>query len=141
MFLNFPLLKMSTHGLSEHVALQLAPKPHGDQWHQQCCLLQAAWLVQRCLSAARGARHQAKAIALPLTPPLPPTLLSPASASFSSFHLYEGLEQPHENIALRRLDKSLLQAWLTAWGFTLRLIEYSCCCTKFCYIFVCKPTL
>lgn len=72
---------MSTRGLAEHVALELAPKPHRDRWQQPCCLLQAAWLVQRCLSAARGARHQAKAIALPLTPPKPPTLLSPASAS------------------------------------------------------------
>lgn len=93
---------MSTRGVAEHVALQLAPKPQRDLWHQPCCLLQAAWLVQKCLSAARGARHQAKAIALPLTRPLPPTLLSPAP----SLHLYEGLEQPHENRALRHLDKS-----------------------------------
>lgn len=73
MFQHFPLSKTFTHSLAdaEHVALQLASKPHGDRWHQPCCLLQAAWLVQRCLSAARGARHQAKAIALPLTPPLP----------------------------------------------------------------------
>lgn len=78
---KFSTLEMATHGLAEHVALQLAPKPHGDRWHQACCLLQAAWLVQRCLSAARGARHQAKAIALSLTPPLPPILLSPASDS------------------------------------------------------------
>lgn len=92
---------MSTHCLSQHVALQLAPKPHRDWWHQPSCLLQAAWLVQRGLSAARGARHQAKAIALPLTPPLPP---------LSSIHQLPAsicmLKQPHENIALRHLDKS-----------------------------------
>lgn len=82
-FSKFSTLEISTRGLSEHGALQLAYKPHGDLWHQPCCLLQAAWLVQRCLSAARGARHQAKAIALPLTPLLSthPTLLSLASAS------------------------------------------------------------
>lgn len=102
---KFLSLEMSTRGLTEHVALQLAPKPHGNGWHQPCCLLQAAWLDQRCLSAARGARHQAKAIALPLTPPSHP-LSSLQHPPASSFHLYEGLEQPHENKALRRLDKS-----------------------------------
>lgn len=100
--------KFSTLEMSTHVALQLAPKPHEDRWHQPRCLLQAAWLVQRCLSIARGARHQAKAIALPFTPQLlsTPPLSSLQHPPASSFHLYEGLEQPHENIALRRLDKS-----------------------------------
>lgn len=100
-FPSFPPLKVSTHCLSEHVALQLAPKPHRDWWHQPSCLLQDAWLVQRGLSAARGARHQAKAIALPLTPPLPP--LSSIHQPPASICM---LEQPHENIALRHLDKS-----------------------------------
>lgn len=137
-FLKFPLLKCPP--VASHAALQLASKPHGDRWHQPCCLLQAAWLVQRCLSAARGARHQAKAIALPLTPPLPPTLRSPASASLQLPSVW-GLGAATRKQSPEAPGQELQQAWLTAWGFTLRLIEYSYCCTKSCYIFVHKPRL
>lgn len=60
--------------------LQLASKPRVDWWHRPSCLLQAAWLVQRGLSAARGAAASSKKqLHYPLTPPLPP--LSPVSAS------------------------------------------------------------
>lgn len=135
----FSTLEMSTHGLAEHVALQLAPKPHRDRWHQPCCLLQAAWLVQRCLSAARGARHQAKAIALPLTPPLPPTLPSPASASLQLPSVW-GLGAATRKQSPEAPGQELLQAWLTAWAFTLCLIEYSYCCTKSCYTFAVNYT-
>lgn len=140
MFFKFSTLETSAHGLAEHVALQLAPKPHGDRWHQPCYLLQAALLVQRCLSAARGARHQAEAIALPLTSPLPPTLLSPAPASLQLPFVW-GLGAATQKQSPEVPGQELLQAWLTAWSFTLRLIEYSYYCTKSCYIFVLKPRL
>lgn len=69
-----------------------------------------------------------------------PSLLSPASASPQFPSVWE-LGAATRKQSPEAPGQELLQAWLTAWGFTSHLIENPYCCAKYCYIFVCKPRL
>ncbi|KAA8589090.1 hypothetical protein FQN60_010435 [Etheostoma spectabile] len=62
------------------------------------------WFRDACLLPEGPSIKQKQLHYSSLLPYHPLSSLQPPPAS--SFHLYEGLEQPHENTALRRLDKS-----------------------------------
>lgn len=138
MFLNFPLLKcppMASLSMS-HSSWPLSHTGIGGTNHVAYYKL-PGWFRDACL-LPEGPGIKQKQLHYPSLLPSP-TVLSSASASLQLPSVW-GLGAATRKQSPEAPGQELLQAWLTAWGFTLCLIEYSYCCTKSCHTFAVNYT-